>query len=376
MKFSEVVGQGLIKEKLLRTVRSGRIPHAQIFLGPKGCGKLALALATAQYLLCENPLESDSCGECSQCVKASKLIHPDLHFSYPVVGAKAVATTFINEWREAFLSNPYMEANDWFVTIGAENKQGNITKDECMEIIKKFSFKVFEGKYKILVLWLPEYLAKEGNRLLKLIEEPQPNTIFILVAENADLILNTITSRCQLVRIPSIDESDLINYLQEHEGLDKAQATSVCFLADGNYNSARNIIQDKKDDHPEFMIDWMRKCFGGSPADMISWVDQFARMGRENQKHFLDFGIQYLRELLILKVSPDLKIRLQGKALGSAKKLADLLDPESIEDLIETLNDCHYYIERNANPKVLMLDTSIKLKNIFRKIKERSLVTN
>ena len=230
MQFSEIIGQPEIKQQLAELVGHNRLSHALLFLGKEGSGALPLAVAFAQYLTCEkvtlkkttpslfgeDPLaapiaiRTDSCGQCSSCTKAKQLVHPDIHFSYPTVtrkaGDKPIATNFITEWREFVLSNPYGNSFDWIENIKEkDNSQGNITANECADIIRKLSLKSFESEYKILFMWLPEYLGNEGNKLLKLIEEPPPNTLFILVAENESLVLPTIVSRCQLIRIPPLE---------------------------------------------------------------------------------------------------------------------------------------------------------------------------
>ncbi len=207
MQFKQIVGQDAIKQRLINSVKENRVSHAQLFLGPGGSGSLPLAVAYAQYLSCENKQDDDSCGECSSCRKYQKLMHPDLHFSYPFFAKHKddTALTFIEQWREAFTANPYLSLDTWRSYLDAENKQANINIAECHQIIKKLSFKPFESVYKILILWLPEYLDKEGNALLKIIEEPQPNTLFLLVAQNQDQILNTILSRMQLIKIPALE---------------------------------------------------------------------------------------------------------------------------------------------------------------------------
>jgi DNA polymerase-3 subunit delta' len=211
MQFKQIVGQDAIKQRLITSVKENRVSHAQLFLGPGGSGSLPLAVAYAQYLSCENKLEDDSCGECSSCRKYQKLMHPDLHFSYPFFAKHKddTAITFIEQWRDAFIANPYLSLDTWRGYLDAENKQANINIAECHQIIKKLSFKPFESAYKILILWLPEYLDKEGNALLKIIEEPQPNTLFILVAQNQDQILNTILSRTQLIKIPPLGYEEI-----------------------------------------------------------------------------------------------------------------------------------------------------------------------
>ena len=363
MQFKNVIGQAAVKQQLIKTMRLGRMPHAQLFHGPKGCGKLVLALACAQYLLCENPGETDSCGECRQCQKATKMIHPDLHYAYPTVGSKAISTHFLDTWREKIGSNPYIEVNQWLLSIGAENKQGNITRDECVDILKKFSFKTFEGNYKILVLWMPEYLAREGNRLLKLIEEPQPNTAFFLVAENQELILNTILSRCQLVSIPAIKDEPMITHLVSNHHLASEEATSIAYLANGSYSAALDMMDESVNDNTSVLLEWFRIAYSGNGAKMVEWVDAFARKGRENQKHFIDYTLHFLRELLIVKMQSGIRVRLQEQELDRAKAMAKVLEPDQVEAMMKILNDCYYHIERNAHPKVLMLN--FRKKGIF-----------
>ncbi|HHS96139.1 MAG TPA: hypothetical protein ENJ45_06070, partial [Phaeodactylibacter sp.] len=215
MLFDQVIGHRTLKAQLCRMAQNAQIPHAQIFFGPEGCGKLALALAFAQYVLCKNKSEADACGQCSACIKAEKLIHPDIHFSFPTVGTKMTSNHYLPQWRDALSQNPYLHANQWLQFIGAENKQGNINVDECNNIIKKLSLKTFEADYKIMIIWLPEYLGKEGNRLLKLIEEPPEKTLFILVAENQERILPTILSRCQLLKVYALSDDEIKSALQQ-----------------------------------------------------------------------------------------------------------------------------------------------------------------
>ncbi len=366
MLFKDIVGQKQVKQLLLRSLNAGRMPHAQLLLGPAGSGKLSLALAYAQRILCQNPSESDSCGECASCNKAEKMIHPDLHYSYPTVGSKVTATSFIAEWRSAVLENPYQNINQWLQSIGAENKQGNINKDECLNIIRKLSLKSFEGSYKILILWLPEYLGKEGNRLLKLIEEPPEDTLFLLVAENQELILNTILSRCQMVKVRAMQEEEIVSGLKEHKALSEDQALAIARLSAGNFNEALNLIEHAENDNAPLFLAWLRTCWKGSGVEMVSWVDKFAKIGRENQKHFLQYGLHFLREYTILKVTGREDVRLLAKEMETAKRMTKVLHLQQIDVLAKLFNDCSYYIERNANPKVLFLDASIQIHKILK----------
>lgn len=345
-----------------------RIPHALLFIGPRGCGKLALAMAFAQYILCQNKVDDDACGQCPSCSKAGKFIHPDVHFSFPTVGSKVTSDMFLPEWRKAMAENPYLNINQWLQSIGAENKQGNITKDECTNIVKKLSLKTFESSKKFLIMWLPEYLGNEGNRLLKLIEEPPENTHFILVAEKQELILNTILSRCQLVKINQLQDDEIVDGLVKLVEVSAEKAQSIAPLADGNLNEALKMSESMDNDNANLFLDWLRKCYIGNGVDLFKWVETFAKVGRENQKQFLKYGLHFMREYMALKMTGnDKNARLQGKELSTAQNLTKVIEFDQIEKIVKLLTDCAYFVERNANPKVLFLDTSIQLNQILKR---------
>src|SRR3954447_16654010 len=288
MLFKDVIGQSAIKQQLTEMVQQNRLSHALLFLGKQGSGALPMALAFAQFLVCEKvngksasnqpgaslfgfdePVEqppplffTDACGECPACTKARQMVHPDIHFSYPVIpkksGDKPKSTDFITEWREFISMYPYGNAFDWLQFIGAENKQGNITAEECNDIIHKLNLKSFESEYKILVMWMPEYLGNEGNKLLKLIEEPPANTLFILVSENESLILQTILSRCQLVKIPQLENADVEAALQARSNTPPETARQVAAIAQGNYREALQLLQHAEEDWQSFLSDWLK----------------------------------------------------------------------------------------------------------------------
>jgi len=366
MQFKEIIGQNSVKTQLIQSADSGRIPHAQLFLGPAGSGKLALAIAFSQYVLCENKTDGDSCGECNSCTKASKFIHPDIHFSFPFIGAKNTSNNFLEEWRKAIGDNPYQDINQWLQFIGAENKQGNINKDECLNIIRKLSLKSFESNYKILIMWLPEYLGKEGNRLLKLIEEPPENTLFLLVAENQESILNTILSRCQIVKINQMSDEEVVKGLISKFEIDSEKAQSIAHLANGNFNEALKIVEHQENDNSKLFLEWMRKCYKGNGVELVAWVEKFSAIGRENQKQFLRYALHFMREYLVVKMTGNENVRLQKDELKTALNLTKVIEFEQIQRITKLLDDCFYYIERNANPKVLLLDTSIKMNEILK----------
>ncbi|MGK0387499.1 MAG: DNA polymerase-3 subunit delta' [Maribacter sp.] len=365
MTFKEIIGQTEVKQLLRNMVVHDRIPHAQIFLGNEGVGNLATAIAFAQYAMCSNPQEEEACGICSHCTKASKLIHPDIHFSYPVVGSKVISASFSKEWREAILSNPYMNAQQWLKEIKAENKQGNINKDECSAIVKKLSLKTFEGRYKILILWLPEFLGKEGNRLLKLIEEPPDDTLFILVAENAEAILNTILSRCQIMKFNPLSDEEVVGALLA-KGVEQEKASGLAHLANGNLNQAYTLITEAENDNALLFLEWLRICYVGKAKDMIEWSDRFSSIGRESQKYFFDYGLFFIREYMVLKLTGNEHIRLNENELKTAKNLTKVIQYGQIEPIANILTDSAYHISRNANPKILMTDITSKMNRILR----------
>ena len=342
-------------------VHSGRLPHAILFLGPEGSGHLPMALALTRYILCSERTSEEACGHCPNCLKTERYIHPDWHFSFPTVGTNGVSEQFMSEWREALAQSPYLNVNQWLQRIGTENQQGNITKEECVQIVRKLSLKSFEGNFKILTMWMPEYLGKEGNRLLKMIEEPPDETIFILVAENQDLILNTILSRCQLVAFPPLTDETVQEGLISQLGLESSRAQAIAQLANGNYSEALALSAEMESDHAVRFLEWLRQCYRGNGATLVPWVEDFAKLGRESQKHFFRYGLHFLREFLALKLSGAPMIRLRPVELETAQKLSSVLSYEQIEPIVNLFNDCIYYIERNANQKVVLLDSSIQM---------------
>jgi|APTNR8051073442_1049403.scaffolds.fasta_scaffold01675_11 DNA polymerase-3 subunit delta' len=366
MLLEGVIGQAQAKELLGRMIRTDRLPHALLLLGPPGSGGLALAWAAARYLLCTQRGEHDACGQCPACQKTGKGIHPDLHFSFPTIGSKMTSDAFLPKWREALAANPYMEVNDWLQRIDAENKQGNITREECVHIVRKLSLKPYESPYKVLLMWLPEYLGNEGNRLLKLIEEPPDQTIFLLVAEDQEQILPTILSRCQLVKVNPLADDEIVAGLQHRLGLGPDEALAAAQLAGGNFNEALSLAAVQENDHARRFLAWMRACYKGRPVEMTRWVEGFAELGRENQKHFLRYALHFWRELLALKFGGGgIKARLRSEELETARRMADIVGLEQLGALIRLLDDCTYHVERNAHPKVLFLDASIRMHHIL-----------
>lgn len=364
MQFKEIIGQENIKQQLIQTVAENRISHAQLFLSSDGSGALPLAIAYAQYINCLDKQPGDSCGVCSSCRKYERYIHPDLHFSYPFFASKDVKTAVdvLEEWRSMLLSDAYFDMDIWRSKLSAENKQANINIAECHDIIKKLSYKAFEAETKVLIMWLPEYLDKEGNSLLKIIEEPPQNTLFILVANNQEQILSTLLSRTQIVKIPKLPHATIENYLMQGHGLSENQATEYSFLADGNLIEAKSLVANTHNENADKFAEWLRMGYGNRVLDLTAFVEQAAGWGRENQKNFLKYGISFLRECSLLLSGADELVKLPARALETAKKLSThVLDLNMADAIIAELEKAHYHIERNANPKILFLDVSLQL---------------
>ncbi len=371
-----------------------RLSHALLFLGKEGVGALPLALAFAQYVVCEkvNGQQSidnsqslfgeepqttnhkpptDSCGICSACTKANQYVHPDIHFSYPVVPAKSgdkpVATDYVSDWREFLKQQPYGNAFDWIEKIKVkENQQGNITAEECNDIIHKLSLKSFESGYKILVMWMPEYLGKEGNKLLKLIEEPPPNTLFILVAENEEQILPTILSRCQLVKIPALEIKDIEQALINRNNTAPETARQTAIISEGNYHEALQLLQHAGEDWQSLLREWLNATIKGGPVAQIKWVEEMSKLGREKQKQFLRYFNHLLAQSIRIRVIGADKIPLDEKEKDFAQRLNKIAGISQQQAIIEELDKATYYVERNANAKMLFHALTIKLTHIIR----------
>jgi DNA polymerase-3 subunit delta' len=358
VKFADIIGQQGLKQQLIHTIKEGRVSHAQLFLGPEGSGKLPLAIAYAQYLNCKSPSEEDSCGICSSCQKYNKLIHPDLHFSFPIVNKgtdaeKNICAAHMKDFREAFLADPYMSYNDWMVAHGAENKQGNISKFECYDIISKLGLAPFEAGFKVLIMWLPEYLRDAGNVLLKIIEEPPQNTLFILVAERQEMLLSTISSRTQLVKVPRLLVEDLSMHLENQFELDPKTAQSVAMLSEGNARLAREMLGHEVSINEQLFMDFMRLTFAGKGTEILEWIEKTNELGREGQKNLLQYGLHILRECFLMRFGSAKLLRLKGAELDFVTKFSAFINEQNVSEFNRIFNEGSYYIERNANARLV-----------------------
>lgn len=371
MLLAEVIANDAVKQKLVHTVNTNRVYHAQLFLGPEGNGALPLALAYAQFLLCENRQPNDSCGECNACRKTSKLLHPDVHFTFPVVTEKGtsrppLSTDYIEEFRKIMLGQRYFGLNEWYEAINAENKQGNITADECYRIVKQLHLKAYEAPRKIFIVWMPEYLDKSGNILLKSLEEPAGDTVFLLVAESEERILSTIVSRCQLVNVPRLSEEELGLVLSKQHELEPVEAAKLARFAQGNYVQALRELNDSTDISEKLLQRWLRASMDNDIQALNLWIEDVCKPGREKQKAFLRYVMDFLHNCLVGKAmgADAANVRPEEQKLVSWG--ANNLTLEKIEYWYSLLEKAHYRIERNANPRLQLLADSLTLHELLR----------
>jgi DNA polymerase-3 subunit delta' len=377
MLFSEVIGQREIKAKLRNLVEQNRLSHALLLNAPEGAGGLPLALAFAQFLVCDRVSDegskinfpSESCSVCPSCIKAAQLIHPDIHYVYPVVsrkpGDKPVSADFISEWREFISQFPYGTIFDWLQFIQADNKQGNISAHECNEINRKLSLKSFESGYKILIMWMPEYLGNEGNKLLKLIEEPPPDTLFILVTENEAQILPTILSRVQIIRLPRPSIPEIQEALVSRAGVAPQQARQLAAVSEQNYREALRQLQHGQDDWQGLLREWLNAVLKTGPMAQVKWVEEISRSGREKQKQFLQYFSHLLEQAIRLRMSDGVAADLPDSEKDFAIRLNKTADLAAQQAIVQEINKSIYYIERNAHAKMLFHALTIRLYHIL-----------
>ena len=368
MYFKDIIGQEEIKDKLRLEVKEGRIPHAQLLCGPEGMGKLPLAVAYARYICCTDRTETDACGKCPSCVKFNKLVHPDLHFVYPVVkkksGKDVVSDDYISEWRGFLLKNPYFSLNHWLDEMGTENAQALIYAKESDEIVRKLSLKSSEGGYKVMIIWLPEKMHPVcANKLLKLLEEPPQQTVFLLVSEAPDLILQTILSRTQRINVRKPDEAEIAAALQQKYGLGQQDAGNVARLSGGNFIKAMETIHLSEDNKLffELFVSLMRLSYQRKLREMKQWSEQVAAMGREKQKNFLAYCQRMLRENFIYNFRQRDLIYMNAEEMNFSSRFAPFVNERNVTGIMNELSEAQLHVEQNVNPKMIFFDFSLKM---------------
>lgn len=381
MHFSEILGQEYIKSHLTKSAASGRIPHAQLFIGPEGSGTLPMAIAYAQYILCNNQGSENEGGNESCNLKFESISHPDLHFIYPTVTTDSVKTKpksidFLTEWRAFVQQHPYGGLFDWYRTLGVQNKQGEIRVEDAESILKSLALKSYEGGYKVIIIWMADKMnISSSNKLLKLLEEPTDKTLFLLISDNEEDIIQTIRSRCQVLHFNGLNENVIAQALVTRENIDPRTAKKVAHQAQGNFNKAMHLLHEDGEELPfeEWFVLWVRAAFrakGNAAAinDLIQWSEQIATLGRETQKKFLQFCIDMFRQALLLNYQTTSLVYMEPKVEKfKLENFAPFVNGNNINAIFQELSDALYHIERNGNAKIILTDLSIKLTRLIHK---------
>lgn len=382
MLFKDVIGLPHIKNHLTTTANRGRIPHAQLFTGQPGSGTLPMAIAYARYILCNNKEGENDSAENRNCNrKFSNFSHPDLHFAFPVAGTDKVkkhpvSSNFLEEWRNFLKVNPYGNLYDWYQRLGIENKQGQISVYEAQDIVKSLSLKAYEGGFKVMIIWMAEKMnTSAANKLLKLIEEPPSNTVFLLITEDEEQIIQTIKSRCQSLHFPPLSEADIAETLMQKESCEASLARKIAHQANGNYTKALHILQKNAGDEQfeAWFISWVRSAFKAkgnksTVLELISWSEEIAALGRETQKSFLLYCLDFFRQSMLMNYKAGDLVYLQPTTEKfKIENFAPFIHGNNIMEITDALETAIYHIERNGNAKIILTDLSIKLTRFLHK---------
>lgn len=374
MRFSDIPGLEDEKNRLIDSFNSNKVHHAILFSGQKGSANLALSLAFSTFINCEQKSEKDSCGTCSSCNKMDKLIHPDVNFVFPVaptpkINKEVISDKFIESWRSSVIEFPYLSIDDWFEIYGFENKQPNISKDEVRNLIKKLTLKPFESNFKINIIWLPEFLhLSTSNAMLKVLEEPPGNTLFFLVTNNDQKLISTIKSRVQNFKVKRFSDSEMKGYLSIYKDVSENEVDQAIYLSDGDLNNAQKYLYASNSQDLEKVKVWMRACYSQSFGDINSEVEWFNSLSKIKKRTFLTYTLKLMREALVSKIDESLS-RISESEISFVSKFRTTLDSNELESIITLLDENIRFLDRNANPKILFLDLSIKISDLFRKVK-------
>jgi DNA polymerase-3 subunit delta' len=375
MQFSDIVGQSAVKQRLINSFHDGRLSHAQLFLGPEGSGSLALAIAYSQYINCQQKTATDSCGVCSSCMKYKALVHPDLHFVFPIITSpkfkEPVSDNYITEWRKINVeTKSQFNLNEWLEYIDAENKQGSIQKNESSEINRKLNLKSYEADYKTMIIWMADKMNETcANKILKILEEPPPNTLFILISENTDAILATILSRTQIVKIPKIDKPSLLTYIKTVYGLANTEALFVADNANGNLLAVKSIVSlsEELGLFFESFTTLMRKSYQRDFEGLIDWAKQASIWGREKQKTYLEYCLAMIRNNFVMNQKANDILHMSKMESDFSTKFSVFITADNIEEFSVLFSEAHYHIERNGSAKIIFLDMALKIAILFAK---------
>ncbi|MGA0557564.1 ATP-binding protein [Larkinella sp. VNQ87] len=378
MQFSEIIGHEETKRALVRAVQTNHLAHAQLFDGPPGSANLALALAFATFVNCEDRQSgadglADSCGRCPSCTKMQKLVHPDLSIIMPVAGSKVTSETLLPEWRKFVGEHPYRVLDEWLAAVNL--KQGNIPVEEARELVGKLSLKAYEGEYKIVLIWCAENLhTATANALLKLLEEPPARTLFLLVTNQADKLLITILSRTQRVAVQAFTDEEVAMHLRQHLNVPEKRARQLAYLADGNLSEAIRMVSEEPErtegeptaDRHGWFAEWMRCCYRQDLIALIRQADQFDSLGKEKQRGLLDYSLSLCRDLFLWKHGATELLRLPDEERTFVENFSKVLEPVHLENMVSQLNEAVFHIERNVRAKMVMMDLSLSFSSLIR----------
>ena len=378
MLFSNIIGQDFIKSHLTQSANKGRIPHAQLFVGAPGSGVLPMAIAYAQYIICSNTDGENTSSNAACNIKFENFGHPDLHFAYPVTSRnsnhkKPISADFATEWRSFLKENIYGSLFDWHKHIGIEKKQSQLSVHEASKINKTLALKSYEGGYKVMIIWMAEKMNREAaNKLLKLIEEPPKKTVFLLLAEKDDLIIDTIKSRCQILHFPKLSTEQIATALNKKFNCTESEALKIGHQCEGDFNKAQLLLQSDNDEllFEQWFVTWVRSAFMAkkkkeSILDLLEWSEIIAKTGRETQKNFIQYSVQFFRQALLENYGIPELVFMETKTSFELKKFAPFIHGNNIKDIISELEKAQYHIERNGNAKIILTDLSIKLTRLI-----------
>jgi DNA polymerase-3 subunit delta' len=368
MTFASIPGSSYVKQKLIQSVKEGKMPHAQLFEGKEGALNLPLALAYAAYIHCQNRGEEDICGTCPACSKSLKYIHPDTSFVFPLGNIKAdkdedrFKAEILKTWRQFLLEQPFGNLNNWANFYGGEDKQAIISKEESREIIKTLSLKPFESSFKIMIIWQPEYMhPSAANGILKILEEPPPNTFFLLITNYAERLLPTIISRTQRVLVPLLSDAEIENYLANKANVEESRISELVQLADGNLNLALSLTEQEENSNHERFSNWMRACFKKDYAKLVGLADDFHEVDKLSQRTFLQYSLSMVREVILYLAGAKEINRAKGSELKFVQDFSKILDVDKLDKANKLINESSYFLERNGSAKMIFLDLSLQL---------------
>ncbi len=374
MRFADIPGLDTIKEKLIRSVQENKIAHAQLFAGKPGALNLPLALAFNTYVHCTDKKETDACGQCAACVKNLKYIHPDVSFVFPLANIKGdkdedrFRADMLKNWRQFLVENPFGDADAWASFYGAEDKQPLISREESREIVKALSLKPFESRYKVMVIWQPEYMhPAAANGILKILEEPPPQTIFLLVTNASDQLMATILSRTQIVQVPLLPDEDIAHHLQEKHAISGSKNDAIVQRAEGRlYAAILWAGEEEEDDSGTFFFDWMTACFQANYGEVVRMADDFHEADRQRQRHVVAHALSMMREALLFQGGAEAISRVKGNEQQRIQRLSARLHPFKIDAINRLLNEALFHLERNGSAKMIFTDLSIRLGRVIR----------